>query len=926
MSRALTLRRSIVLATLTSLLLGATAVTGLVTRSSSAAAAACNGTKVRPQGAVASTEEAINPAAHAVDNSLGTRWSGLGSGAHLTLELARSHQVCQVGIAWHRGDLRWNDFSISLSTDNVTYRKAWEGRSSGRTAEIEFFPLTTPAAAKYIRITFKQNPENTWASISEALAMIGGTDPEPVPDIKPVKYWIDRYDQAAAGEDAKYQSLTRSADSWNHYDGAYGIEAAVAAFAATGRSTDLNRFLNYSENLVRSSSVRSDGKRGWVSQRSDVRGQEVPLFESYAWRYVAHGLDVLKNSSAYTNPTTRKRYDDLLAFLEVNIFDKWVGRNVNSYVYRVNTHMAAHWGFIAMEVSRLTANAARRDKAIKVRDDVNDHMPNNKGLGIRDQLRLGVVDSDSYFFDMNFGSTTRPGSDVAHGNGVVSYLAEAATLGGQGWSRAELDGFGHLLTDLVIPRGAAYVDGTGAGTGWLADGFVKLGRFDVRVQKALETHKVQGQQLYMAQMAYNAKVLLGAGQPAAKAAPAAAAQLDGNDPVDGVAMMYPSKPGGQSWHLTANPGQDSRLDGPALTKNPDGTFKVRDPQTRLSISTTTFDQRRDEPNLEWRQPTLRQRGFMHDANDWRNVEITGYVRYNAGSDDTDAFTWYARGSRHTGSGAAPEACWGTAYKGNLRFGDGAARFEKEIFHDGGAGYVADKYANGGATLKKKLVGFKTVMYNIPGGVRMEMYLDRTNSNNWTKVAARDDVGSWKVASANRCQGSQSEVISWGGPKAVFRWDAATDVDVTKLSVREIAPGGVQPPACSATAAAASATASTWEAVNPPAQAIDGNLTTRWSGQGSGAALILDLGSVQALCGTKVAWHKGSTRWNDYTVYTSTDGTTYSKAWEGRSTGTTNALETRLFPVPREGRFVKISFWGNPENDWASVTEAAVLRS
>jgi hypothetical protein len=317
---------------------------------------------------------------------------------------------------------------------------------------------------------------------------------------------------------------------------------------------------------------------------------------------------------------------------------------------------------------------------------------------------------------------------------------------------------------------------------------------------------------------------------------------------------------------------------------------------------------------------------MNDANDWRDVEISGYVRYNAGTDTTDAFTWYARGSRHTGTGAAPEACWGTAYKGNLRFSDGAVRFEKEIFHDGGAGYVADKYANGGAALKQRLIGFKTVMYNIPGGVRMEMYLDRANTNTWTKVASRDDTGSWKVPNANRCEGSQTEVINWGGPKAVFRWDAATDVDVTKLSVREIAPGGGQPPACGTAARVASAAASTSEAVNPPAQAIDGDLLTRWSGQGSGASLVLDLGSAQALCGTKVAWHKGSTRWNDYTVYTSTDGTTYTKAWEGRSSGTTNALETRLFQAPRTGRFVKISFWGNPENDWASITEAVVLRS
>ncbi|MGW9440034.1 heparin lyase I family protein [Streptomyces sp. NPDC055607] len=121
-----------------------------------------------------------------------------------------------------------------------------------------------------------------------------------------------------------------------------------------------------------------------------------------------------------------------------------------------------------------------------------------------------------------------------------------------------------------------------------------------------------------------------------------------------------------------------------------------------------------------------------------------------------------------------------------------------------------------------------------------------------------------------------------------------------------------------------ATANTWEAVNPPARAIDGNMATRWSGQGFGAALTVDLGRTQQVCGTKVAWHLGDKRWNDYTVYTSTDNVTYTKAWEGRSTGTTTALEAVRFPQgARNARYVKIAFWQNPQNDWASVTEAQV---
>lgn len=122
-----------------------------------------------------------------------------------------------------------------------------------------------------------------------------------------------------------------------------------------------------------------------------------------------------------------------------------------------------------------------------------------------------------------------------------------------------------------------------------------------------------------------------------------------------------------------------------------------------------------------------------------------------------------------------------------------------------------------------------------------------------------------------------------------------------------------------------ASASTTEAINPPAQAIDGNLATRWSGQGFGAALTVDLGSARPVCGTSVAWHMGDQRWNDYTVYTSTDNVNYTKAWEGRSSGTTTAPETVQFPQgARNARYVKIAFWQNPQNDWASITEAQII--
>lgn len=211
----------------------------------------------------------------------------------------------------------------------------------------------------------------------------------------------------------------------------------------------------------------------------------------------------------------------------------------------------------------------------------------------------------------------------------------------------------------------------------------------------------------------------------------------------------------------------------------------------------------------------------------------------------------------------------------------------------------------------------------------------------------DSQGSLEVRRNGQVVLQRTGAMYAGGPRSpyfkfgIYKWDWNNPDKPSSTSRRvmfydslrlgdqqatydDVKPGGS---GCTGTVPVAAASATTYEPINPPSQAIDGNLSTRWSGQGFGASLILDLGSVRRLCGTRVAWHLGDQRWNDYTTYTSTDGVGYTKAWEGRSSGTTLGFEQELFTNgPRDARYVKISFWQNPQNDWASITEAAVLGS
>ncbi|WP_067176602.1 discoidin domain-containing protein [Microtetraspora niveoalba] len=132
------------------------------------------------------------------------------------------------------------------------------------------------------------------------------------------------------------------------------------------------------------------------------------------------------------------------------------------------------------------------------------------------------------------------------------------------------------------------------------------------------------------------------------------------------------------------------------------------------------------------------------------------------------------------------------------------------------------------------------------------------------------------------------------------------------------------PGCTTTQPVSAVTASTWEAVNPPQQAVDGDMTTRWSGQGLGASLVLDLGQTRSLCGLKIAWHRGDLRWNDFNIYTSTDGTNYTVVWAGRSSGSTAGFESYPYAAPVSARYVRISFWQSREGSWGSILETAAL--
>jgi len=110
--------------------------------------------------------------------------------------------------------------------------------------------------------------------------------------------------------------------------------------------------------------------------------------------------------------------------------------------------------------------------------------------------------------------------------------------------------------------------------------------------------------------------------------------------------------------------------------------------------------------------------------------------------------------------------------------------------------------------------------------------------------------------------------------------------------------------------------------NPPQNAIDNNLNTRWSQEGIGSWIQLDLGIQKLICSVDIAWYLGNQRQNNFVISVSSNGTTFNNIFTGRSSGNTLSPENYDFSDVN-ARYVKITVNGNTQSQWASITEIDV---
>ena len=122
--------------------------------------------KLSVSGITANGADALNPPSHAIDQNINTRWSNLGLGSWIQLDLGKENVICNIGINWHRGNERINSFVIAISKDGKTFTNVFSGKSDG-TSLTEQNYNTQSKIGRFVRVTVTANTQSNWISISE---------------------------------------------------------------------------------------------------------------------------------------------------------------------------------------------------------------------------------------------------------------------------------------------------------------------------------------------------------------------------------------------------------------------------------------------------------------------------------------------------------------------------------------------------------------------------------------------------------------------------------------------------------------------------------------------------------------------------------------------------------------------------------------
>ena len=674
-----------------------------------------------------------NVASNVIDMNTDTRWSNLGKGSFIQADLGHSAVLCTIDILWLYGDSRVYNFVISVSNDGTFFNDIASARSTGETSSAERYKVPQ-VTARYVKITVFGNNVNDWTNISE-LAINGQECTTPRISSSPTAIGSQQGNvpQNTLDDNINTRWSNLGFPSWIQYD--LGESQPICSVDVAWYRGDLrvNRF---------TISVSNDGITF------------TPVFSGQSSGKTT-GLE------SYNVPDTIGQY------MRITV----TGNTENSW--SSITEVDVNAGFpprptptpVECKTPTITAVGATGNDG-NIPQNTLDNNANTRWSN------LGLPSSIQY----DLGGTSHPICDVD-----IAWYRGNLRVNSFTISASDDPSFTNPKTIFI---GQSSGKTTAPETYNVEDTSARYLRITVMAN-------TENNWASITEVKINAK----ASSPSPEICGNGidddddgqideGCTSDGDEDPFGIQKIYPTKSGGEEWFMDMTDGKDPRSSPPSMTKNSDGSFKVKSSKVRYGAFTTSgYDQ--DEIET-LNHGTIARNGYMQLPNDWRDVEMTGYVKVNNGDSDEN-FAFYARGGRHTGDGN-PEGCEGSAYKGDLGY-DGRVRFAKEQWH---VSYVFTDHKRAMGSIEDNWVGLKSIMYNMEQNgetvVKMEIWLDKNEDGKqdgpWVKVDENIDNGGWG-RSGRECGGEPDQIITWGGPIATFRWDGATDVDIKNFSVREI---------------------------------------------------------------------------------------------------------------------------------------------
>jgi hypothetical protein len=665
----------------------------------------------------------------AVDGEPNTRWANQALGSFVQLDLGLKKVLCAIDIAWYRGDVRSYNFVMSVSNDGVNFKDIVSASSTGQTTSPEKYNIPDQIA-RYVRITVHGNTHNDLGSITEMAVQGQGCT---APQISGV---------SATGNDGNLPQNTLDS-SLNTRWSNFGFPSWIQYDLGTSQPICNVDIAWYRGNLRVNSFTISASEDG-------------------------HNFQTIFTGESSGGTTAAERYDatDVKArYVRIAVTDNTQNNNWASI-----TEVKINEGFPPAPTPDPTPDPSPTECKTPTITAVG-------ATGNDGNLPQYTLDNNVNTRWSNLGLP----SSIQYDLGTSQPICNVDIA----WYRGNLRVNSFTIS---ASNDQSFSNPQTIFVGQSSGGTTSPERYDIadtsaRFLRITVTENTENNWASITGVGINneAPTPDPTPDPIPDPTPSPGGQID----PFGIEKIFPTKSGGEEWFMDMSDGQDPRSRPPSMTKNPDGSFKVTSSQVRYGVFTSSGYQP-DEVELD--HGILAQRGYMQSPKDWKNVELTGYVKVNSGQSGEN-FAWYARGGRHTGSGN-PEGCEGVAYKPDLYY-DGRVRFAKEQWH---VSYDFTDHKRPMASIEDRWVGFKGIMWNMEQNgetvVKMEIWVDKNEDGKqdgpWEKVDENIDSGGWGD-SGEECGGEPDQIITWGGPIATFRWDGASDVDIKNFSVREIQP-------------------------------------------------------------------------------------------------------------------------------------------